>query len=122
MEGKVKLYFDYEFPNWNEYIRAERANKYKAAAMKKKEKTYVCFVVKEKYEGEYPATLIVRPHFQNKRRDLDNYRIKGLVDGLVAAGVIVNDNLKYIDKIILEAVFENTKGVEVELQPSKEAE
>lgn len=118
----MKLFFDHEFTTWNDYIRAERANKYQAAGIKKMEKTYVCFYCKEKYKGEYPVTLTIRPHFNAKRRDLDNFRMKGLIDGLVAAGVIVNDNLKYIDKIILEAVFDDVTGVEVEILPSKGAE
>lgn len=66
--------------------------------------------------------MIIRPHFQNKRRDLDNFRLKGLIDGLVAAGVIVNDNLKCINRITVEAVFSEEVGVEVEIIESEGAD
>lgn len=115
----MKLFIDYDFLNWNEYIKAERGNKYHANAIKQAEKEYIAYTVKEKYTGKYPITLTVRPHFQNKRKDLDNFRIKGLLDGLVAAGVIVNDNLNCINKIVIEAVFSDEIGVEVEIKESE---
>lgn len=115
----MKIFIDYDFINWNEYIRIERGNKYHANAIKQAEKNYIKYTVKQKYKGKYPITLTIRPHFQNKRRDLDNFRLKGLIDGLVAAKVITNDNLKCIDKINIEAVFDKKVGVEVEIKESE---
>lgn len=114
------IYIDYDFMGWNEYINAERRNKYLANKIKQEEKAIVAFKVKEKYKGSYPVTLTIRPHFKHKRRDLDNYRLKGLIDGLVSAGVIENDNLTKIDKIILEPIFDGS-GVEIEIQPTRKA-
>ena len=34
----MKLFIEYDFINWNEYIDIERRNKYKANAIKQKEK------------------------------------------------------------------------------------
>lgn len=116
----MKIFIDYEFIDWNKYIGIERGNKYHANSIKQAEKNYIIFTVKDKYKGEYPITLTVRPHFQNKRRDLDNFRLKGLIDGLVAAGVIKNDNLTCINKIVVEAVFSDIRGVEIEIEKSKE--
>ena len=115
----MKIFIDYNFPNWNEYIKADRGNKYSANAIKQEEKNYIGYTVKKRYTGAYPVTLTVRPHFKNKRRDLDNFRLKGLIDGLVAAGVIVNDNLNYINKIVIEAVYSDVEGVEVEITESE---
>ena len=115
----MKIFIDYDFPNWNEYIKAERGSIYHANAIKQAEKNYIKYTVKQKYTGKYPVTLTVRPHFQNKRRDLDNFRLKGLIDGLVAAGVIVNDNLKCIDKIIIEPIYNEEVGVEVVITESE---
>ena len=112
----LKLYIDYEFVDMNRYINIERANKYEANYVKQCEKKAVCFMVRKRYTGKYPVTLTIRPHFKDKRRDLDNYRIKGLIDGLVAANVIKNDNLNCINKIILEPVFTEEPGVEVEIE------
>lgn len=113
------IFIDYDFINWNEYIRIERGNKYHANAIKQQEKAYIGYMVKERYTGNYPVTLTVRPHFQSKRKDLDNFRLKGLIDGLVAARVIKNDNLTCIDKIIIEAVYSDDMGVEIEINESE---
>ena len=115
----MKIHIPYEFPNWNEYIQAERSNRYIASDMKKVDKEAVIWLVKEKYQGSYPVTLTIRPYFKHKKKDLDNYRIKGLLDGLVSAGVIENDNLTKIDKIILEPVFTDETGVEVIIEPTE---
>ena len=115
----MKLFIPYDFPNWNLYINSERTNRYKANKIKQEEKEFICWTVKEKYQGGYPVTLRIRPYFQNKRKDLDNFRMKGLIDGLVAAGVIQNDNLTCIDRIILEPIFGETLGVEVEITETR---
>lgn len=115
----MKIHIPYEFPNWNEYINAERSNRYIASDMKKVDKEAVIWLVKEKYQGSYPVTLTIRPYFKHKKKDLDNYRIKGLLDGLVSAGVIENDNLTKIDKIILEPVFTDEVGVDVIIEPTE---
>ena len=115
----MNIYIDYDFLNWNKYIQAERGNRYHANAIKQAEKQYIINTVKEKYTGKYPVTLTVRPHFSNKRKDLDNFRLKGLIDGLVAAGVIVDDNLNCIDRIIIDPIFSKEIGVEVEITESR---
>lgn len=114
----MKIFIDYDFPNWNEYIKAERGSLYHANAIKQAEKNYIGYTVKARYTGKYPVTLTVRPYFKNKRRDLDNFRLKGLIDGLVAAGVIINDNLNCINRIIVEPIYSDEVGVEVEITES----
>ena len=113
----MKIFLDYEPPNWNDYINLERTNKYGANNLKQKEKIIVkmqCYG--KRYEGEYPAQLIIKPHFSAMRQDLDNFRYKGILDGLVSAGVIKNDNLKHIQRIIIDPVFDKLKGVEIEIK------
>ena len=112
----MKLFIDYEFMDWNKYIDTERRNLYAANSVKQREKSVVMWTVKEKYTGNYPVTLTFKPHFKNKRRDLDNFRLKGLIDGLVAAGVIKNDNLTCVDRIVIEPVFDSNGGVEIEIE------
>lgn len=114
----MKIFIKYDFLNWNEYIKAERGSIYHANAIKQAEKNYIVYTVKEKYKGKYPVTLTIRPYFKNKRKDLDNFRLKGLIDGLVAAGVIINDNLNCINKIIIDPIFTDEVGVEVEIEES----
>lgn len=117
----MKLFIEYAPKNWNEYINLERKNLYAAAKVKKEEKEFVLWTVKEKYEGGYPVELTIRPHYKAKRQDLDNFRYKGLLDGLVAAGVLKNDNLTCIQKITLEAIFDEREGVEIEIEEIKKA-
>lgn len=114
----MKIFIDYNFISWNEYINAERGNRYRANNIKQWEKQYIVFTVKDKYSGSYPVTLTVRPYFKDKRRDLDNFRLKGLIDGLVAAGVIKNDNLNCIDRIVIEPIFTDATGVEIDIEES----
>jgi len=112
----MKLYFNYDFINWNEYIDIERSNKFKANKVKQKEKEYIRLAtIGKHYIGTYPIELIIKPHFKDHRKDLDNTRIKGLIDGLVTAGVLKNDNLNCIQKIVYEPIFDNKDGIEVEI-------
>ena len=122
MQTVKRLYFEYDFPNWNKYINAERSNRFMASKIKRQEKDFVSWILAKEppYSGNYPVELTIRPHFKAKRQDLDNFRYKGLLDGIVAAGIIKNDNLTCITKITLEAVFDNQVGVEVEIKESEQ--
>lgn len=65
-------------PSLNDYISAERANRYKAAAMKKRE------------------TARVRAAAMQQRAP--RFARKFVLDGLVAAGVIKDDSRKYVEQ------------------------
>lgn len=113
----MKLFINYQFQDWNEYINLERSNMYAANTLKQKEKDVVRYsTIGKRYEGKYPVEITFKPHFKDKRRDLDNYRIKGLLDGLVACKVLKNDNLNCIRKITLEPIFDDKEGVEIEIK------
>ena len=113
----MKIFIGYMPENWNEYIRAERTNMYAANGIKQREKQIVKLFTKgKKYEGQYPVEIIVRPHYSAQRQDLDNCRYKGLLDGLVSAGVLKNDNLKHIQRIVLEPIFDDKIGIEFEIR------
>lgn len=110
------IFIPYEPSNWNDYIKLERSSIYGANALKQKEKKIVALTVKEKYTGNYPVELTFIAHFKNKRKDLDNFRVKGIIDGLVSAGVIVNDNTNYIQKITLKVKFDDVEGIDIEIK------
>lgn len=117
MDKSLKLYIDYDFPNWNDYINLERKNLYAANNLKQKEKKIVeCYAGNQRYNGKYPIEIVFKVHFKNRRKDLDNTRIKGLIDGLVACNVIDNDNLNCIQRIVLEPIFDCNRGIEVEIK------
>lgn len=111
------MYIDYDFPNWNKYIDAERTNKYIANSMKQREKKYVKLLCRGMKPVEnYPVTIQVTKYVKTKNTDVDNIRIKGLIDGLVEMGILKNDNLNYIKKVVLQAeVSKEKSGIELEI-------
>lgn len=113
----MKLFIPYDPPNWNEYINLERGNYHAANKLKQKEKLIVSYAtIGKKYKGNYPIKITFKPHFKDMRKDLDNTRIKGLLDGLVTCGVLKNDNLRHIQKMVLEPVFDDKEGIEIEIE------
>lgn len=114
----MKILIPYEFKDWNKYIDIERSNKYWANNYKQQESKVVSkYANGLKYEGEYPVKITVTKFFDSKRKDLDNVRIKGVLDGLVKCGVIKNDNLNHIQEIVLKAEFSKTqKGLEIDIE------
>lgn len=117
----LRMRIDYMPPNWNEYIRLERGTKYGANQLKQQEKDIVMYNVKckfrgKQYTGNYPVEIVFRPHYSAYRQDLDNFRYKGLLDGLVTAGVLKNDNLRHIQKITIEPIFSKAECVEIEIK------
>lgn len=119
-ELSLNIFIPYDPPNWNKYISMERANKYAASKTKKHEKQLIKALFNGvRYDGGYPAELEIRPHFKDQRKDLDNTRYKGILDGLVACGVIENDNLKHIQRIIIEPIFDDIDGLGITIRKLK---
>jgi Holliday junction resolvase RusA-like endonuclease len=113
----MKIFIQYDPPNWNEYINKERSNYHIANKIKQEEKRIVALsCIGKKYQGKYPVEIIFKKHFKDHRQDLDNVRVKGLLDGLVSSGVLKNDNLKHIQKITLEPIFDDIEGIEIEIK------
>ena len=106
----MEIEINEDFINWNDYICKERANKYCASVVKKKEAQIVaqhCSNIK--YKGKYPIKITFLKYFNSKRQDLDNTRVKGIIDGLVKCGVIENDNLTKIQEIKYLPIFTKEK-------------
>ena len=88
-----------------------------ANKIKQEEKRIVALsTIGKKYNGKYPVEITFKPHFKDHRQDLDNFRYKGIIDGLVACNVLKNDNLNHIQKITLEPVFDNKEIIEIEIK------
>lgn len=113
----LKIDIPYVPINWNEYINAERRSFYIANNIKQKEKVIVAGCCRGKvYSDGYPCKITFKTHFKNKRMDIDNTRLKGCIDGLVACGVIENDNLTKIQEIVIKPVFDNQELLEIEIE------
>ena len=85
----------------NEYIAAERANRYKAAKMKRENEAIVMIAIKQQLKNvkiEKPVYMEYTWVEKNKRRDLDNITFgrKIIQDSLVKAGILKDDGWKYI--------------------------
>lgn len=95
------------FPTLNEYIDCERGSTIAAAAMKKKCTEQVSIQCEEQY---IPAVsgkvdLLFEWH-SSTRHDPDNvaFAKKFILDGLQAAGVLENDNRKFIGTMADEII------------------
>lgn len=86
-------------PGLNDYIDAERSNRFKAAAMKKEWTERVAWCAAGK-RASGPVHLTYRFYEPNKKRDKDNisgFAHKVIQDGLVSAGVIGNDGWAWVE-------------------------
>lgn len=85
-----------QLPGLNEYIRAERANKFKAAAMKLSAEKLIIACAKWHLRGIWftgPVIMHYCWYEPNQRRDMDNiaFAKKFVQDALVKAGVLQGD-------------------------------
>ena len=87
-------------PGLNEYTRKERGNKYQGAAMKRRETERAAWAAKAAHVPAFtePVAVIIEWHEPNRRRDLDNVASakKFILDGLVRAGVLANDDQRHV--------------------------
>lgn len=106
--GNMSDYFIIKgrLPGFNEYINAERANRYKASKMKRDTEKIILVSIKEalskgtlhKHGEECKLEITwIEP---NNRRDGDNvvaFALKCIQDALVEMGVFPDDSRKYIN-------------------------
>ena len=82
-------------PTLNEYIKAERANKFKSANMKKEWTEQLAWEIKTQTRNKFtePVEIMYYWYCQDKKKDKDNvaYGKKFINDALVMANVIPND-------------------------------
>ena len=108
------------FPGLNDYIKAERGNRYRAAKIKREctELSMWCCKQQRIPKQTGPVELRITWFEPNAKRDLDNigFAIKFVLDGMVKAGVLENDNQKWVKRIVHEAEIDQKKPrVEIEI-------
>jgi len=122
----MRIWIPAKFPSLNEYINAERRNRFLGAKMKKEwtelVRQEVELFVRYNRDNDYvpitdfPVGIKFIVHEQNTRRDIDNVSsmvAKFCQDGLVQAGVLPDDSQKYINKLEFEFIIDGTNGVEI---------
>lgn len=105
----------------NEYIKANRANKYAGNEMKRKNENLISLYInqfKVKKVDKYPVKLKIAWYEPNRRRDVDNitFATKFIQDALVKSGVLKNDSQSCIDDVEHHVyVDKDNARVEVEI-------
>ena len=114
----IKIRLDIEYPSLNEYIKAERSNKFYAADIKRE---YTCKTMAAVIEYRGLITRKADIHFEwhtSRRVDPDNldFARKFVLDGFVKAGVLINDNQNYVGKLSSEVIKDKENFVIVEIK------
>lgn len=83
----------------------------------------MCWICKKQPKFEGPVEVEVRYYFTDKRaRDIDNYTPKFIMDGLVAAEIIEDDNQKIVKKLSTKLLYDKKcKRTEVTITKYEEA-
>lgn len=89
-------------PGLNEYIAAERTNKYKAAGMKRDAETLIGLCARQQLHGIHFAGRVTMRYTwrePNRKRDKDNiaFARKFIQDALVKIGVLQGDGWDWVD-------------------------
>ena len=114
-----ELTINQKFPTLNEYIRAERSNKYCASQLKKQytniARTYAelsRIKIDKKIDIEFIWGIT------NKKSDPDNIAFgkKFILDGFVDAGLLENDGHKQVNSLKDTFEFNKTNTVIVKLK------
>ena len=116
---------DGTLPGLNEYTKANRSNRYAGANMKAVAEERVYYAIKQQLAGvriNYPVRIRFIWVEPNNRRDLDNiaFAKKFVLDAMVKAGLLPNDNRRYVRGF--EDFFETSPGkgsVEVIIREEK---
>lgn len=113
----MKIIIDYKFKNINQYINECRTNYYVANKTKQQETMISALrFIKIPKITKFPIELIFKWHIKSKVADLDGRLPKNIIDGLVKAKRIPDDNVKYIQRITHEYIGDTKDYVEVEIK------
>lgn len=107
----------YNFVFLNEYINAERRNKYLGARIKREATDYIMWSLMNKEKIKTPTRLKFTWLIPNKKRDLDNiaFAKKYVLDGMIKAKIIPSDGIKHIIGFVDEFELSNKTGVRIEV-------
>lgn len=118
----IKFTIEGRLDGLNEFIKANRTNKYQGNTMKQRNEKAVLLAIraaKLKPIEKYPVELQIAWFEPNKRRDCDNvtFGIKYIQDALVTAGILKDDSQKYISKLNHEVKMDrNNPRIEVTIK------
>lgn len=113
----MKITIKYKFDSMNSYIGKCRTNYHIANATKQKETklAMLSFANIPKID-KFPIELTFNWYMKSKIADLDGRFGKNIIDGLVRAKKIPDDNVKYIQRIVHNYKESKEDYVEVEIR------
>lgn len=118
---KIKIMLDYNFQNLNDIIKASRGNYRYANIKKREEMEYVKYMTLDVEKiKKYPVKMTFIWHVKDKNRDLDNLVGKHIIDGLVKAKILKNDNLNCIDEIIYKPIVDKKNYLELIIEEKED--
>ena len=126
----IEITIHHELIDLNNYINAERTNRFKAAKIKKEQTELVAYEVRKAMKNgakikpeHFPLDFEFRWFMKNKRKDKDNivFAKKFCFDGMISSGLIENDGWKEIGsfKDVVVVDKENPR-VEIKIRTSEE--
>lgn len=106
----ITIVFDNKLTTLNDYISAERTNKFMAAKIKREETEYIRLsAMSSPKVTRYPVKVIIHWHCKSQRTDPDNiaFAVKFILDGLVKAGVLGGDTWRHVSGGIDHRFYES---------------
>lgn len=112
-----EFYIDQRMPNLNDYTRAIAYSRYAGGDMKDEWDEVVRKAAKDAKMGHFTEPITVEFHWYepDQKRDVDNvaFAKKFIFDGLQKAGVITNDNYKWVKGFSDHFHYEGKAGVRI---------
>lgn len=111
----MKFILQGKLPTLNEYIKAERTNRFMAAKLKKEATQSVAWQVKRLKKISSPSYYTFEWYVKDSRTDSDNiaFACKFIFDGLQESGILDNDSFKNV--IAIDHRFYVSKNERVEI-------
>ena len=116
-----KIEIPFRLPSLNQYINECRRNKFAGAKMKKEVENDIGWYINRLPQYKNPIKI----HFlwieENKKRDLDNvcFAKKFILDSMVKAGKLNDDNRNYVMGFTDDFEYGNTSKVILEIEEVK---
>jgi Holliday junction resolvase RusA-like endonuclease len=118
----IKIEIPFRLPSLNDYVSANRGNKYGGNSHKQSVEDDILWCLKKiKSKISNPVRLKFIWYEQNKNRDKDNvaFAKKYILDALQKSGILPNDNNQYVDGFQDDFIYKQGDKVVVEIMEAK---
>ena len=118
----IRVEIQAKLPSCNNYINANRNNRYLGANMKRKTEETIYYYIKDLPVFNKPIKINFIWVEENKRRDLDNicFAKKFILDALVKAGKLKDDNRNNVYAFTDSFEYGDTTKVILEIEEGEE--